>query len=79
MLTEHHDLNQIERAETRSAATISTGNTTAEKILGQKCSGKIIEFYIPSSFRKKFKWTPPEQRGMLIPFAPLHVPTSLAR
>ena len=29
---------------------------------------KIIEFYVPSSFRKKAtKWTPPEQRGIVIP------------
>jgi len=31
---------------------------------------KIIEFYIPSSFRKKAsKWVPPEQNGKVIPFA----------
>jgi hypothetical protein len=30
---------------------------------------KIIEFYIPSSFRKKAtKWIPPEQQGKVIPF-----------
>jgi hypothetical protein len=31
---------------------------------------KIIEFYIPSSYRKKAtKWTPPEQNGKVILFA----------
>ena len=31
---------------------------------------KIIEFYVPVSFRKKpAKWIPPEQQGKLIPFA----------
>jgi hypothetical protein len=29
----------------------------------------IIEYYVPSSFRKKAtKWVPPEQRGKVIPF-----------
>jgi hypothetical protein len=31
---------------------------------------KIIEFYIPSSFKKKAtKWTPPEQHGKVLEFA----------
>ena len=31
---------------------------------------KIIEFYVPSSFRKKAeKWVPSDQYGKLIPFA----------
>jgi hypothetical protein len=30
---------------------------------------QIIEFYVPSSFRKTAtKWIPPEQRGKVIPF-----------
>ena len=30
---------------------------------------KIIEFYVPSGFRKKAsKWIPPEQCGKVIPF-----------
>ena len=30
---------------------------------------KIIEFYVPTSFRKKAtKWIPPEQYGKVIPF-----------
>jgi hypothetical protein len=30
---------------------------------------KIIDFYVPSSFRKKAdKWIPPEQQGKVIPF-----------
>jgi hypothetical protein len=30
---------------------------------------KIIEFYVPSGFRKKItKWVPPEQQGKVIPF-----------
>jgi hypothetical protein len=30
---------------------------------------KIIEFYIPSSFKKKAtKWDPPEQQGKVIEF-----------
>ena len=29
---------------------------------------KIIEFYIPSNFRKSVKWISPEQRGKIIEF-----------
>jgi hypothetical protein len=30
---------------------------------------KIIEFYVPSSFKKKAtKWIPPEEQGKVIPF-----------
>jgi hypothetical protein len=30
---------------------------------------KIIEFFVPSNFRKKAtKWTPPEENGKVIPF-----------
>jgi hypothetical protein len=29
---------------------------------------KIIEFYIPNSFRKKRPWIPAEERGKLIEF-----------
>jgi hypothetical protein len=31
---------------------------------------KIIEFYVPSRFRKKAaNWAPPQQHGKVIPFA----------
>ena len=29
---------------------------------------KIIEYYIPESFRKKAGWIPPDQRGKVIQF-----------
>ena len=29
----------------------------------------VIEFYIPSSFHKRVKWTPAEQRGKVINFS----------
>ena len=29
---------------------------------------KIIEYYIPESFRKKAAWIPPDQRGKIIQF-----------
>jgi len=29
---------------------------------------KIIEFYVPSSFRKNVKWIPPDQRRKVIEF-----------
>jgi hypothetical protein len=31
---------------------------------------KIIEFYIPSTFRKSGKWVPPKERGKIIEFIP---------
>ncbi len=30
---------------------------------------KVIEFYIPASFRKKLVWQLPEERGQVIEFA----------
>jgi hypothetical protein len=30
---------------------------------------KVIEFYIPQSFRKASKWLPPNERGKLLAFA----------
>lgn len=30
---------------------------------------KIIEFYVPSNFRKNLKWTPVQERGRLIEFS----------
>jgi hypothetical protein len=30
---------------------------------------KIIEFYIPQSFRKVSKWLPPIERGKLLEFS----------
>jgi len=30
---------------------------------------KIIEFYIPSNFRKNVKWIPPQDRGKIIEFS----------
>jgi len=31
---------------------------------------KVIEFYIPNSFRKTLKWVPELQRGKIIEFCP---------
>lgn len=36
---------------------------------------KVIEFYIPSSFRKNLKWVPAEMRGKVLEF-PLPVKKS---
>ena len=30
---------------------------------------KIIEFYIPSNFKRKEKWIPPQNRGKVIEFS----------
>jgi hypothetical protein len=32
------------------------------------CMAKMIEFYIPQSFRKVSKWLPPDERGKLLEF-----------
>ena len=29
---------------------------------------QVIEFYVPSRFKKKVKWIPPERRGQVIDF-----------
>jgi hypothetical protein len=29
---------------------------------------RVIEFYIPSTFSKRVKWLPPEQRGKVLEF-----------
>jgi len=39
---------------------------------------KIIEFYIPQSFRKVSKWLPPNERGKLLEF-PMAVQKSARR
>jgi hypothetical protein len=35
---------------------------------GEDHMAKIIEFYIPSNFRKNDKWIPPQERGKIIEF-----------
>jgi hypothetical protein len=32
------------------------------------CMAKMIEFYIPQSFRKVSKWLPPDERGKVLEF-----------
>jgi hypothetical protein len=29
---------------------------------------KVIEFYVPTRFQKKVKWTPPQDRGRILIF-----------
>jgi hypothetical protein len=38
--------------------------------IGGRFVAKIIEFYVPSTFRKSGKWVPPEERGKIIEFVP---------
>jgi len=40
------------------------------EVLGRKPMAKVIEFYVPNSFRKCMKWIPSEQRGKVIEFCP---------
>ena len=51
------------------ALVVSTRSDVASEIRGRVVA-KIIEFYIPSSFRKSGKWIPPKERGKIIEFAP---------
>ena len=37
---------------------------------------KVIEFYIPDTFRKRTIWIPPEQRGKVIEFCLRNRPKS---
>jgi hypothetical protein len=41
------------------------------RILEEKAGmtvAKVIEFYIPNTFRKSVKWVSPEQRGKIVEF-----------
>jgi len=31
---------------------------------------KVIEFYVPSKFRRRVRWVPPADRGRVIEFCP---------
>ena len=37
---------------------------------------KVIEFYVPSIFRKRARWIPPELRGKVIEFCPTEKKTA---
>ncbi len=47
-----------------------SGNDVDEK---GAAVAKVIEFYVPNSFRKKEKWVPPQERGKILEFT---LPTS---
>jgi hypothetical protein len=47
----------------------SMGVGVAEEKAGLTVA-KVIEFYIPASFRKSAKWVAPEQRGKIVEFVP---------
>ena len=55
-------------AGSRAVEPVHTG--VVEK-RGRKAVAKVIEFYIPTSFRKRVKWIPLEQRGKVIEFCPI--------
>jgi hypothetical protein len=46
---------------------VSTGSDVAVR---GRIVAKIIEFYIPTTFRKTGKWVPPKERGKIIEFVP---------
>jgi len=35
---------------------------------GDQPMANVVEFYIPNTFQKRVKWTPPERRGKVIEF-----------
>lgn len=35
---------------------------------GEQRVANVVEFYVPSTFRKRVRWLPPEQRGKVIEF-----------
>jgi hypothetical protein len=59
----------IERIATRAIGMI---RLIAVAHMGSKelAMAKVIEFYIPNSFRKPMKWIPTIQRGKVIEFCP---------
>ena len=52
-----------------AAVWLQARTSATEKKVGM-IMAKVIEFYIPNSFRKKLAWIPPEQRGKVIEFCP---------
>jgi hypothetical protein len=44
---------------------ITGGNLRRE---GRATVAKVIEFYIPNTFRKRVKWVSPAERGKIIEF-----------
>jgi len=56
------------RKTTLASRVLFSGCTQAEECFGG-CMAKIIEFYIPQSFRKVSKWLPTNERGKLLEFS----------
>ena len=46
-----------------------TPNSRSKQAPGGGDVAKIIEFYIPSSFRRSSKWIPENERGKIIEFS----------
>lgn len=49
-------------------ARLYLGKTTED--LKDATVAKVIEFYIPTTFSKRVKWLPPQQRGRVTEFRP---------
>jgi hypothetical protein len=41
---------------------------TKARKTGDRFVAVVIEFYVPSNFRKPVRWMPPQQRGKVIDF-----------
>jgi len=55
----HENLGSLVSSETTRKG---TGPTAAKTV------AKIIDFYIPSSYQRRVRWIPQEQRGKVIEF-----------
>ena len=59
------------RYVSKTEHTLAKQHVGCEKDKAGITVAKVIEFYIPSSFRKPVKWVSSEQRGKIIEFAPI--------
>ena len=66
MTTIHKAIERIATWEMEMFQLIAASHTRIEGV----AMARVIEFYIPNSFRKPMKWTPAMERGKVIEFCP---------
>ena len=54
----------------RGVAEMTKGTAVCRTTIEGVVMAKVIEFYIPNSFRKPTKWVPVVDRGKIIEFCP---------
>lgn len=52
----------------KTRLSLKTCGDAAQQLDRRMAMAQVIEFYIPERYKKKVKWTPPEQRGKVLTF-----------